>query len=106
MVRRDLEAGNYERNKSEYDLQIFRLQKENLQLANKQLKRYWLYTIISFCLGVSSTFITHTYTKDTKDTQILSYKIDSIKAVVKNLEDSIRNVRVYNTKQMGASNNR
>lgn len=59
---------DYEENKAKYELIIHNLQKENLQLANKQLRRYWLFSTVSF-----------------------------LKLSVANLEDSAQDVKVYRT---------
>jgi len=87
----------YEQNKADYELIIHKLQKENLELSNKQLKRYWVYSTLSFFAGIISAIIVHTYTKDTEDIEKAKQRITALEQTVSTLADSARNVKVYRT---------
>lgn len=87
----------WEKNKYRYQKELAELQTTNLKLSNKQLKRYWLLTTVSFFTGIISAIIVHTYTKDTGDIEKLRERINSLEQSVANLEDSAQDVKVYRT---------
>lgn len=87
----------YEDNKGKYELIIHTLQKENLTLSNKQLKRYWIYSTLSFFAGIVSAIVVHICTKDTGDIAKTKQRITALEQTVSILADSAQNVKVYRT---------
>ena len=101
---------NYEQNKSEYDFQLFKMQKANfdlqqtnLNLTNRQLKRFYWHSILSYTAGLASAIILHIYTKDTKDIEKLEQRIIIAEQTVNQMKDSIRNAKVLYTNSKDTS---
>jgi hypothetical protein len=104
MGRRTISGLNYEQNEYEFKLELHKLQKHNfelqqinLTLSNKQLKRQYLHSIISFMAGIISAIIVHIYTKDTKDIERLEQRIIIAEQTVNQMKDSTRNAKVLST---------
>ena len=99
---------NYEQNKGDFEFKIhtllaenLKLSSENLQLSTKQLKRYFLYSIASFFVGIISAIIVAVCISKLipGDKSKLEQRIITLEQTVSQLADSIQTLKVSYTKQ-------
>ena len=54
-MSKTISGDKFERDRSDYDYQLYVLQKENLELTIKHQKQFWRNTIISVVIGMMAT---------------------------------------------------
>jgi len=54
-MAKTISGQNFENNKPDYEYEIFKLQKQNLELTIKHQKQFWRNTLISVIIGMMAT---------------------------------------------------
>lgn len=106
-MAKSIEQIEYERDKSRFELEIHKLQtenlilsSENLKISTRQLKRYFLYSIISFITGIlSAAIIQYIGKTESRDILRLEQRITALEQTANQLEDSIQTLKVLNTNE-------
>src|SRR6266498_2575491 len=90
---------DYKSNHEKYNLILHELQAENLRLSTKQLKRYFIYSIISFLAGILSAIIVAICVSILKpaDTGKLEQRIATLEQSSNQLKDSFRILKAEHT---------
>lgn len=82
----------FEENKSVYELEIYKLQRENLRLSNRQLRKYWLLTIVSFLIGVVSTIVSSKFSGSSQES-LMRKELQEVKSDISRIDSILIRIR-------------